>query len=211
MTGAILVFGESDNDRLAMVELVRALVPTTRVVRAMRQPIILMKGTNRPETRRTTVSKVAAVHKAECVRGRVDLVVAHEDADAIEPAHEPHAQAIERALATHGIDAISAVPAFEIDAWWYLWPDAVRRVCSGWKRLKRDGKSVGFIKNAKEQLTADLGTAGKRKYRESDSIGIARAVREQGLANKPVALSNSYDRFRVRLRAALGPSIQQGA
>jgi hypothetical protein len=72
-------------------------------------------------------------------------------------------------------------PAWEIEAWWLVFPDAVVGVVDGW-REPRDwiGKDVGKVENAKEALTKAVRPIGGRRktrdYHEADSIEIARNV-----------------------------------
>lgn len=91
-----------------------------------------------------------------------------------------------------------------MEAWWYLWPDAVAAVHSGWRRLARRGQRVGLIRNVKEQLCADLRPTrqGKlpRDYRESDASKIAAEVRKRGLIDSLAAVSASFMRFHDSFR-----------
>jgi hypothetical protein len=97
------------------------------------------------------------------------------------------------------------VPAWELEAWWFMWPDAVQAVRPKSWRAPDDhlGKRVGLIKDAKEELRRKVVPKDlkpeKRKsfphYQESDSPAIARQVREKKLARKPGAKSDSYSRF----------------
>jgi hypothetical protein len=97
------------------------------------------------------------------------------------------------------------VPAWEIEAWWFLWPEAVAAVNASWDSLDGyRGRRTGLIANAKEELqralTRSFDAAKKqrvRTYSESDAPSIARQVRERGLADAPAGRSDSWERFRT--------------
>jgi hypothetical protein len=98
------------------------------------------------------------------------------------------------------------VPAWELEAWWFLWPDAVVAVQTTWRKPDDFvGRRVGLIENAKEELARRVVPRTKgvrvRGYVEADSVRIARKVKELGLAHAPRGDSASYDRFRACLAA----------
>ncbi len=201
---AILIFGEDDNDISAVRELVLALRPEHRLVKKRRSPPVLVKGIEEAKARKN-LKDIASVVRAEQRRGQRCTVVAHRDSDAIEPAHEMLAKQIEDGLTREGIDqVVAAVAAWEIEAWWFLWPDAVAAVNGRWRKLKPPQPQVGMIPNAKEALRQVLRprTKGKRPpdYKESDSPKIASKVRELNLIDKPSASSGSFDRFAEKVR-----------
>ncbi len=198
-----LIFGEDDTDREAIRELVSALRPDVPPLQKRRAPLVLVRGRGDAEARKVAAS-IAKVVAAERVRRPVSVVFAHEDADAVEPAHEPLAKRIEGELAAVGVPAVAVVPAWEMEAWWYLWPAAVAAVNRSWRPLKRSG-SVGSLENAKESLRRDLRpkTGGKsvRDYTESDGPRIAAQVRSLGLVHTLSASSASFVRFRDHVLA----------
>lgn len=200
----ILVFGESDNDRKAIAALVRALCPGV-YVRVLPRPPMLLKNA-RPNTVPHLAERLAAAARAAAVRNDVRCVLAHEDADAIEPAHEAVAQRIERALAAAGTPGTvhAVVPAWETESWWFLWPDLVGGCYPSWQR-PAVATPPGQIREAKERLAKAVRPAGMSKhdrarfpdYRESDSIRIAQAVEASGRVDEPTRGScQSFDRFR---------------
>jgi hypothetical protein len=200
----VLIFGESDNDREALKELTRALRPDLPQIEKRSKPLVLVKGRTHASAS-DNIEKIANLVKAERVRRDVKLVIAHEDCDGVEPAHEQLAREIERLLAhMEVLPAVAAVSAFEIEAWWYLWPRAVLGVNKNWRHPNRKGQEVGRIPNVKEALRRDLRpAAGKntRDYYESDSQKIAAIVRKDGLIDQPEAISQSFFRFARCLRA----------
>ena len=130
----ILVFGEDANDTAAVKELVLALRSEPARVEIRRAPIVLVKGKDKARDRKN-VAEIAAVVKAEQRRGRRCVVVAHRDCDAIESAHVQIAAVLEQGLLAEGIEqAVAAAAAWEIEAWWFLWPDAALAVNSKWRR-----------------------------------------------------------------------------
>lgn len=200
----VLVFGEDANDTAAVKELVLALRSEPVRVETRRAPIVLVKGRDKARDRKN-VAEIAAVVKAEQRRGRRCAVVAHRDCDAIESAHERIASALERGLRDQGIEqAVAAAAAWEIEAWWFLWPDAASAVNSKWRRPEPPTPEVGRIENAKEAFRQALRPRAKtqrpRDYAESDSPKIAAQVRALGLIDRPAAISRSFDRFAERVR-----------
>jgi hypothetical protein len=202
----ILIYGESTNDTAALRELVAALRPELAGrLKPLRQPLVLIKNANANEIP-ARARKIAASVKAEMTLGPVCGVIAHEDCDDVEPADADVATKIESALTAQLPVAVHAVvPAWELEAWWFLWPDAVVAFQPSWRRPDDYvGKRVGLVKNAKEELGRKIKPRGKgarrvRPYAEKDSVSIAAKVREMDLANSPQATSHSYERFRARL------------
>ncbi len=202
--GAIVIFGESENDRKAIAALVRDLCPEAQV-KALRRPLVLLKGAPL-ESIPKRADRVAEAVRAEATRQPIRCVLAHEDADALEPKHEAIAEQIEQALRGAGTPGKihAVVPAWEIEAWWFLWPDLVALCHQRWiepKTVNQPGK----ITDAKEKLKRSVRPSGLSKkqrarfpdYRESDSIKIAEAIKDTRQANRPArGLSQSYDRFR---------------
>ncbi|BCX17071.1 MAG: hypothetical protein KatS3mg117_0753 [Geminicoccaceae bacterium] len=200
----VLVFGESENDTKAIAELVRCL-RSDLDVGTRREPIVLAKAAD-ARKRKTNVEKIAAVVRADAAARPVHAVVLHHDCDAVEPAHVDESRRLETEAAATCAPArvVAATPAFELEAWWYLFPDAVAAYRPGWRRLARHGQAVGQIVNVKERLCADLRPTNPSKvkeYRESDSPGIAKKVRELGLCWSPQAQSASFDLFADKIRA----------
>lgn len=198
---AILVFGEDDTDRKAISELVRAIRSDAPKIERRRKPLILMKGRS-DAAQSDNAEHVAKVVAADSVRFDVRLVLAHQDCDAIEPAHEDLSLCIEKKLADVGAPVIAVTPAFEMEAWWWLWPDALLAVNSKWRRPKRRKAQVGRIENAKEALIRDLRPkeGATRDYRESDAPLVAAQVREQQIVDRREAQSASFDRFQQALK-----------
>jgi hypothetical protein len=202
----VLVFGEDANDTAAMKELVLALRPERVRVEQRRTPLILVKGKDKARDRKN-LAEIAAVVRAERRRGRRCAVVAHRDCDDIEPAHERIAAAVEQGLRDEGIDqAVAAAAAWEIEAWWFLWPDAALAVNSKWRRPEPPRRDVGRIENAKETFRQALRPKTKdarppRDYVGSDSPKIAAKVRELGIVQRRAAnvVSQSFDRFAERV------------
>jgi len=188
----ILVFGESDNDRKAIAALVRALCSGV-FVRVLPRPLVLLKNA-RPDTAPHLADRLAAAARAEAVRHDVLCVLAHEDADAIEPAHEAVTRKIEKALAAAGTPGMvhAVVPAWEIEAWWFLWPDLVGSCYPSWQS-PAVATPAGQIREAKERLAKAVRPARISKQdrvrfpdrRESDSIRIAEAVERSGRVDEP--------------------------
>jgi hypothetical protein len=205
----VLVFGEDDNDRECIKILIGSLRPDlARRIQARRQPLVLIKGV-RPEDVPDNAQRIATVVTAERIKNEVGCVFAHQDCDDFEPAHEQVAAEIESALRAAGCEAHAVAPAWEMEAWWFLWPDAVQAANPSWRKPDDYlGRNVGMIKNAKEELKRCVvpagekrGRSGFRGYQESDAPKIAAAVSRLGIADKPGGRSGSYDRFRTSVSA----------
>ncbi|GMU10803.1 hypothetical protein [Corallococcus caeni] len=201
----ILVFGESENDTKSLKELILALRgDLADKVQPRRDPLVLIKNA-KPEDVPERAKKIADAVDISRATHDIVCVFAHEDCDALEPKHEEACRKIEEAMQQAGCPAHAVVPAWELEAWWFMWPDAVQAIRPKSWRAPDDylGKEVGRLKDAKEELKKrvvpkDL-KPDKRKtfqtYQESDSPAIAQKVREKGLARKPAAKSSSYTRF----------------
>ncbi len=184
------MFGEDDNDRASIKILLEALRPDlAQRIQTRRQPLVLIKNANPAEVP-DRAQRIADVVEAERVRNDIGCVFAHEDCDEVEPAHEKVAVKIEQALKAAGCDAHAVAPAWEMEAWWFLFPDAVQKANPSWRKPDDYiGKNVGMIRNAKEELKRRVTPPGAkpdfRDYLESDSPRIASQVSALGLAERP--------------------------
>ncbi len=201
----VLVFGEDENDRASLRELIEALrEDLVGKVQTRREPLVLIKNA-KPEDVPDRAKRIADTVDISRATHNIVCVFAHEDQDDFEPKHEETCRKIEEALEKAGCPAHAVVPAWELEAWWFMWPAAVQAVRPKSWREPDDylNKEVGKIKDAKEELKRKVVPKDlkpeKRKsfphYQESDSPGIARQVREKSLARKPGAKSASYARF----------------
>jgi hypothetical protein len=199
-----LVFGESDNDRRAVRELILALRPELdRRVQLRERPLVLIKGVT-PAKLRTRVSALRRTVQADSVRSEVAAVVIHEDCDELEPAHERVSKEISDALSEEDYGVVPATPAFEIEAWWFLWPRALGAYRESWRAPEEyRGRQVGRISNAKEELRRAVrprrlaGSEARKfvSYEENDSPGIAAVVRRLGCVRDAEATSDSFAAF----------------
>lgn len=202
---ALLLFGEDDSDCCAIKALVEGLRPGLRGhVETRRKPLVLIKGVTPEELRARKRSLVAQVR---IDRARLDVrgVIVHEDCDRCEPAHEAVAQRYDREFAGADFAVYPVLPAWEIEAWWLLWPSMLPAYRSSWRApTEYRGRHVGMIVNAKEALKAAVRPrslsiaqrANFRTYEESDSPGIAALLVERGVLDKPEGKSESYMQFR---------------
>lgn len=198
-TGVVLVFGEDATDTKAIAELLTALCPELagRVISRLFPPLLIKNST--PTSLPGRVQRIAAIVAAESVRQTVTAVVAHEDTDAWEPSHKALLAKIEEALSVLRVQVFAAVPAWETEAWLFLWPEAAVAYRPSW-RLPDDyvGRNVGRIANAKERYRRALRTSGRSRssdYRPTDAPGIARKVRELGVVRAPRGQSDSFEEF----------------
>jgi hypothetical protein len=112
---------------------------------------------------------------------------------------------LEQGLLNQGVSqAVAAAAAWEIEAWWFLWPDAALAVNSKWQHPKPPSRNVGLIEDAKEAFRQALRprTKGRRPrdYTESDSPKIAVQVKNLGIIDQRAAISRSFDRFLSKVR-----------
>lgn len=204
-----LVFGESDNDRSALIELIKAINTKTDGIQFQKRPkpLVLLKPSERRETRRGAAEEVLALVKASNIISDVKFVVTHRDCDAIEPAHDRLTQSIEAELSAVGVEnVIAATPAFEMETWWMLFPNEVSQTRQCWRRINYGRRNVGLIENAKEDLKEKLRPAGVGErarcpeFVESDGVQIARNIRKNGAVSRPrLATSDSFDKFVDRI------------
>lgn len=203
----VLVFGENDTDRQAIKELVAALCPEAPRVEKRPKPLVLVRGRAAAEAKKSAVQVTSQV-ATDAVRFTVQAVIAHEDCDAISPAHVALGAQIRTVWgAALPCPVIPATPAFEMEAWWFLWPDVVARVVPTWRALPTRTRNVDAIPDAKEALTTALrpNPHHRRPYTESDGPAIARRIREMGLVDQPVARSPSFEAFRDAVRQQFCP------
>lgn len=201
------IFGEDRNDTSSLQHLIQARAKVKKkkcTAIPFHKPLIQQKNVKK-ETAWTNADRVSAAVKArmKIFDEKDPIVVAHQDCDEIEPAHAQVARTIEAGLKILDLRVIAAAPAFEMEAWWYQWPEAVAAVCKSWSTLKRAGTEVGSITNVKETLRRDLRPKHKktqvRDYCESDGPTIARKVKELDLIDKRSAKSKSFDDFDTKI------------
>jgi hypothetical protein len=196
----VLVYGENPNDTKSIAFLLEALCPAMRGRLAIRRgPLLLVKNTKLGKIA-TRADKAAQLLTAENTKAPVACVFMHEDADAVEPAHIRMCEEKERVLLARGHTVYAVTPAWEIESWWLMWPDAVGGLRAKWRTPdKYRGRNVGTVMDAKEELRRLLRPQGAprsfRTYEELDSPLIAQKIRDLGLARSPQASSASYQRF----------------
>lgn len=204
----VIVWGESPNDTRALRSLILGLSPELEGrVKIRRPPLMMTKNVDNVRIKGAARKAIAAL-KAEAARHDVAAAFFHEDADALEPAHDVLCDRKEAALAGAPVPVHAVAPAWELEAWWLMWPDEVKAHNPSWRSpSKYLGRRVGLVENAKEELVRLLRppavTGSFRDYQELDSPGIAEKVRQAGLAGSPGALSKSYDRFRESVKSCV--------
>lgn len=203
-----LVIGESENDTRALRELISGLNPALgRIAQIRKAPTFLVKNVA-PRDLPSRAQQVRGLVAAERIRHDIVCLVAHEDADDLPPADVALENDKRGALAGLGVPVHAVVPAWEIEAWWFLWPDAAPLVCAGWRApTEYEGRAVDRIQNAKERyrdatLKRGLNAqqrAHARKYQESDAPTLARLVAERGWAKNAKGTAGAWARFRAAI------------
>lgn len=184
--GCFLVFGENEHDQKAIRLLAEGVRPDLAgAFQCRRRPLVLIKGA-RPDKAKSNAEQIAEVARQESAIREVAGVLAHEDCDELEPAHEVAGNRIESALREAGCpQPVAVTPAWELETWWLLFPEAVGKVVKGW-RTPDDwlGRDLGRLRNAKELLARavrDPRNASAREYSENDAVEIASHVVSLGL------------------------------
>lgn len=203
-----LIYGEDQNDRTALRHVVKAILPSnvTATIHLIQKPIILSRNAERSGKRKGMAEEIASFARAFQKHSAKVIVIAHRDCDAVEPAHKTDAQALEADLTKAGVEnAIAATPAWEMETWWMLFPDAVAEVRSCWRKIDYGQSNVGMIQNSKERLTRDLRPQGKQKgkcpdYCEADSVKIAKIIEiNPNIIQSIRAKSDSFVEFRKKI------------
>jgi len=191
--GAVLVFGESVNDSQSILHLlIAANTSLDGRVRPLRRPVSLTRQA-KPNAVRDWVDELRRTVQAfEANEGRVAAVIVHRDADGHDPDGTVAAN-LARQLTTIGAHPV--VPVQAIEAWWFLFPDAVEAVRPhAWKgklpRQRRDVELIDQPKKALQQATKDRHAL---EYAPPDSPAIAAYVRQKSLV--PLCPCSSYDRM----------------
>lgn len=198
-----LVFGESENDTKALTLILRHIwAETGWVIEARKKPPVLIKDAKISDVP-SRVSKIMGIVRAASVDAEVMAVVAHEDCDAVEPAHQSLQEKIEAAFSGEDLQVLPATPAWETETWLMLWPDAFPEVVSSWPVLEKyRNRNVGSIVDAKEELAhAVVATGSKRAYRESDAPTVFSIVINKGWLRATRAKSDSWSSFLARADA----------
>lgn len=198
----IVVLGEDDNDRKAILILVAALREdiARADLRPLRKPMALVRNVP-PSRLPNQAARVSALLRAVDVRTPIRCVLMHEDADEVEPAHEALIAKIEDCYRPLPWPVRAVVPAWEIETWWFLFPEAVRQVRPNWRPLNQyKGRDVGQIRHAKEELQKALRPSGAKptfqSYTEADSVLIAEKIAVTGELSLPwFARSKSWEAF----------------
>ncbi len=188
----ILVFGESINDSASIAHLLVAANPALNGrVRPLPRPASLTREA-RPPAVATWVAKLRRAVLAAKANERVAAVVVHRDADGPDPQAAVASQ-LARQLAE--LDDHAVVPVQAIEAWWFLFPDAVEAVRPGaWRgKLPRRKQDVELIEHPKAALQRATRTRNGLEYTEAESPVIAKQIRDGDL--QPLCDCRSYDRF----------------
>ena len=189
----VLVFGESINDSTSIARLLVAANPALAGrVRARPRPTSLTREAKPPAVRSWVADLGYVVRATEATGDRVAGIVVHRDADGPDRTGSVAAE-LSRQLAALGGKA--AVPVQAIEAWWFLFPDAVEAVRPrAWRRrLPRRKQDVELIERPKEALQRATRTRNGPEYAESDSPVIAEYIRRHSL--RPLDHCASYSRL----------------
>ena len=207
---AILVFGEDDNDRRSISNLLRAILLEKQNVDILvrRSPTILSREAKR---KRVDMAKeILAFCTAEKLRRKRVNPVVHRDCNSVEPAHKEEEKVLRELLQAVGLSGVVvATPAWEIEAWWMLFPKALHDTRKCWKQVNYGSQNVGMIQNAKERLRRDLRPdgAGSRScpdFAKIDGVLISEKIAEHRLIHQAIsARSEVLQSFRRQVEIEL--------
>lgn len=208
----VLIFGEDPSDSSALMELIGAILPDGFAYNAksIRKPPILRRDANLAKRQRMSDVLSSFARNLGTRASRV-VVVAHRDCDAVEPAHLASSEELEGDLRDAGVEhPVAATPCWEIEAWWMLFPEALKAFRQCWREVDYSRRAVGSIPEAKKTLIRDLrpgnvNRRGKcRDYEENNGLAIARNIRLNRLATPDRLRSASLTRFKDRLLTEVG-------
>jgi hypothetical protein len=198
-TNLVLVFGESLHDARSIEHLLIAANPALeRRVAARPRPTSLTRSAGANVVRDWVDELRRTVAAYEATGRTVAAVVVHRDADRADPdaAEENRLRGQLARIGGH-----PAVPVQMIEAWWFLFPQAVESVRPvAWRdALPRRSRDVETITDPKAELMRVTRKRSRYAYAEADSVTIAKAVRSTGAA--PLGRSASYSRFVAMARS----------
>jgi hypothetical protein len=206
-TCKVLIFGEHENDTHAIKNIIKAFLPEDLSIdiKPLRSPVILNRAAVQSGKRKKMADEIAAFARAMQKTNVPVFVVAHHDCDDVEPAHLEASEVLENELRRSGVEnPIAATPAWEIETWWMLFPEAVAKIRQCWRKIDYGKSHVGKIQNSKEQLKRDLRPKERKikcpDYRESDGVLISREVAKNRDFLRTRARSDSFLLFREKIR-----------
>jgi hypothetical protein len=195
----VLVVGESgqtadDYDAKAIATIIGALRPEWTVL-ARKNPPLLSK-TNDRQRLASSAQRLANLWKQESARVLVHCIYNHEDTDAVEPSHEETADRIELALRAAGCPGHAVACAWELEAWFLMWPEAIEATKKAWTvpnslRNRQVGKIVDPKRELREKLAR--GKPPQVQYHEKHAPEIATQIASR--IGDRTGSSQSFDRL----------------
>lgn len=203
---AILIFGENPNDSESIKTLIghfnRAASETFDILTRRDPPSLTHHA--KPPARKDWLDRIEKAVRTEQSIREIRAVVVHQDSDMKDHAGTVEAQLRGDLVAKFPNRAtLAAVPIQMIEAWWLLFPAAIRTVRpQAWREAKfpsGDTESIGNPKQALIRATAKV--APKHPYCEGDSRTIAKAIAKLNLA--PQGRNASWERFMADIKALI--------
>lgn len=188
----ILVFGESLNDAQSVVAMILGARPDLRGrVRPVPRPTSLTRDAGPPAVTSWVKNLRSTVAALQSRGSLVSSVVVHQDTDGPDP---QGLNEVRLRTQLQGIADEVAVPVEEMEAWWLLFPGAVRATRPGvWRTvLARTQGDVDAVGDPKGKLMRETRRAGY-EYSEADSVAIAEQVATRQF--QPAGASASYTRW----------------
>lgn len=199
----VLIFGEDRHDSDSIKILAEYLHPKLAEgtdIQVRRDPPSLTRDATEKKVG-GWMQRIGELVKTESTLRDIHAVLVHQDSDGPDPAGCTAAQ-----LSTHLQSAISTVrtepvvPVQEIEAWWLIFPDAVRAVKpTVWRDLKLPGGNSATVSDPKARLIkATRHASQKYPYQESDSVTVAQQISRRALS--PTGTNPSWDQFEQMVR-----------
>jgi hypothetical protein len=201
----VLVVGESGQsndlyDAQAIKVLIEAHRPSWHV-QATKKPAILAKGKEKATAK--AAGRVAKLYRQASRARPIDCVFNQADTDAVEPSHEQAAKDIEDALASEGCPGHAAVCAWELEAWFFLWPAAIDATRNAWSVPQSlRGRDVGQLTDPKALMREQVLKTGSKPqlaFQEKHAPEVAAQIATRLPERQGKSLS--FDRFVERIEA----------
>jgi hypothetical protein len=191
----IVLAGEDTNDRRVLRTLLEAVCPDAqgRIVE-INSVIRLRDAGEAALSQRAT--KLASLVRARAARERAEVacVFIHEDFDALDsPERDTVRERVQQVLRRNPSRTYYILAAWEVEAWFLLFPNALSAVSSSWVVPHRyRGVDTGRITDPKRVMKREVSTVVNSRYAESDAPKIFEKIVELNLLDTPSGSNRSY-------------------
>ena len=195
----VVLAGEDANDRRGLRILLESFCPEMRGrIVEINDPVRLRAASEQNLTAR--VNKLCRLVRARATREAADLacVFVHEDLDRVDGAeYDIVRDRVQAALVKEFGAAHYVLPVWEMEAWLFLFPDALTRLVKSWQvPAQYRNRDTGSLSDPKKILMQKVGGSARR-YRESDAPDVLGHAVELGCVDRPEGTNRSWQRFRA--------------